>query len=152
MAASDLVLLPMVKAWVPIKNSNTVDDALLASLITACSNDFMRATKRPDLLYATYTETRIGDGSSRMTLRHWPIQAVSSLQIFTPPATAATAVNQSEDQIEPGYYWDEDLDPELCWTLYLTPSTVPSRFSDEGQVVINYSAGYVGPNDDVDTG
>lgn len=128
----DLTTLENVHAWLPIPVTTTVEDPLLSRLITATSMDFQRATMRPDLLQATYTETRQGDGGYRMILRHWPITEVSTLSI------AGVSVPASTDQIQPGYYFDTNLDPERCFELYLAQMT----FSDGAPVVVKFTAGY----------
>jgi hypothetical protein len=132
MAAGDLTTLTNVKQWAPIASTTTSDDALISRLITACSNDFTRATLRPDLLEADYAEVHNGDGASRMTLFHWPINSIESLTI------GGTAVPASSDKIQPGYYVDEDIDPERVYELYLIGQT----FTDGAAIAISYSAGY----------
>src|ERR1700744_850024 len=100
----DLTTLTAVKAWLPIPSGTTSEDALLSGLISSTSADFMRATNRVDLLAADYSETRPGDGASRMILRHWPINSIEALTI------SGATIPESSDQIQPGYYFDEDLD------------------------------------------
>jgi hypothetical protein len=39
-------------------STNNADDLTLARLLTAVSQDFQRATHRPDILQASYTESR----------------------------------------------------------------------------------------------
>lgn len=133
MAVNDLTTLVNVKMWLPIPTSQTSEDLTLARLITATSEDFMRATKRPDLLTASYSEVREGDGSARMILRHWPITAVTTLSV------AGVAIAASANKIAPGWYFDADLDPELLWELYLAGYT----FADGATIQIGYTAGYV---------
>jgi hypothetical protein len=129
---SDLTTLADVKAWIGGFGANTVDDAKLSALISACSADFERATKRPDLLTTSYTEVHQGDGASRITLFHWPITAVSALTI------GGATVTASSDKILPGYYFDLDIDPERAFNLYL----IGQSFTDGAPVKIQYSAGY----------
>ncbi|MHB8303353.1 MAG: hypothetical protein ACYDC6_11030 [Acidobacteriaceae bacterium] len=129
---ADLTTLANVHAWLPIPVTTTSEDPLLTRLITATSMDFQRATARPDLMTSTYTETRQGDGAYRMILRHWPITAVSSLTI------GGVAIPPSTNQIAPGYYFDENLDPERCFELYLAQM----HFTDGAPVVVNFAAGY----------
>lgn len=137
---SDLTTLANVKQWAPIASTTTSDDTLISRLITACSNDFQRATLRPDLLEADYTEVQNGDGSSRMTLFHWPINEITTLTI------GGTAVAASPDKIQPGYYVDEDIDPERVYQLYL----IGQCFTDGAAVSIQYSAGYETTPDDIE--
>ena len=135
MAAQDLSTLANLKNWLPISSSTTSDDATLSRLLTASSMDFMRATKRPDLLQATYTEVHQGDGSTRMITFHWPIIVITSL------AVAGLTISASSDKIANGFYVDEDIDPERIWNVYLNGSA----FTDGAAVAIVYEAGYVQP-------
>jgi hypothetical protein len=137
---SDLTTLANVKQWAPIASTTTSDDTLISRLITACSNDFTRATLRPDLLQDDYTEVHQGDGSTRMTLFHWPINAITTLTI------GGTAVSASPDKIQPGYYVDEDIDPERVYQLYL----IGQSFTDGAAVQIDYSAGYETAPEDIE--
>jgi uncharacterized phiE125 gp8 family phage protein len=132
MAAGDLTTLANLKLWAPITSTNTNDDAILSRLISAVSSDFTRATRRPDLLEDTYAEVHQGDGSSRMIAYHWPINSIASLTV------GGTAIAESADKIEPGYYLDEDIDPERVWNVYL----IGSVFTDGLAVALGYSAGY----------
>lgn len=129
---SDLTTLVNVKLWLPIPTTQTSEDDTLQRLITATSNDFMRATMRPDLLTADYTEVREGDGASRMILRHWPITAATALTV------GGVAIPASADKVAPGWYVDTDLDPERRWELYLAGFV----FADGQPVTVAYSAGY----------
>lgn len=131
-AETDLTTLALVKDWLPVSARNTSDDAQLSALISACSGDFLRATNRPDLLSATYSEVRQGDGGARMVLYHWPIGTVTSLKI-----DGATIAN-STDKIAAGWYVDEDIDPERVYNLYLNGYS----FTDGAAVQIGYMAGY----------
>jgi uncharacterized phiE125 gp8 family phage protein len=142
MAAQDLTTLANVKLWLPINTSNTNDDATIGRLITAVSQDFMRATNRPDLLQADYTEVHQGDGSTRMIVFHWPINAIASLTV------AGNALLASADKIAVGYYFDADIDPERIWNIYLNGYT----FVDGAAVALDYTAGYVQPGGTVETG
>ncbi len=142
MADQDLTIIENVKTWLPISTANNTDDASITRLITAVSMDFMRATKRPDLLLADYTEVHQGDGSTRMTVFHWPIAAVEQLSI------AGVTIPASADKIAAGWYVDQDIDPERSWQIYLNGYT----FTDSAAVQVNYSAGYVQPGMDPTTG
>jgi hypothetical protein len=142
MASADLTTLATLKEWLPVNSTNTNDDATLTRLLTAVSMDFARATKRPDLLLAEYTEVRQGDGAYRMITYHWPIVAVATLTV------GGIAITESEDKIQNGYYFDQDIDPERIWNLYLNGYV----FTDGAPVVLGYSAGYVQPGETVGTG
>jgi hypothetical protein len=142
MAANDLTTLATLKQWLPINSSTVTDDPTIERLITATSQDFMRATNRPDLLLADYTEVRQGDGGHRLVLYHLPIVAVTTLKIAT------VTIPVSADKIEAGYFFDADIDPERVFNLYL----IGSVFTDLAAVQIAYSAGYVQPGETVETG
>src|ERR1700679_2456733 len=113
MAAQDLTTLPTLKLWLPITSNNTNDDTSISRLITATSMDFQRAIKRPDLLQAEYTEVHQGDGARRMIAFHWPITAIESLDV------GGVTISESADKIEPGWYIDQDIDPERIFEIYL---------------------------------
>ena len=129
---TDLTTLAAVKLWLSIPTATTSADDTLSSLISACSGDFLRATQRPDLLTATYTEVRQGDGSNRMILYHWPVSAISTLTV------AGLSITESSDKIAAGWYLDEDIDPERVFNVYLNAYT----FTDGAMVAIEYTTGY----------
>jgi hypothetical protein len=135
MAAQDLTQLATLKQWLPIASGTTSDDSTLSRLITAVSVDFARATRRPDILQANYTEVHQGDGSSRMIVFHWPIISIATL------AVAGAAIAPSSDKIQNGYYLDQDIDPERNWNVYLNGYV----FADAAPVALTYVAGYVQP-------
>jgi hypothetical protein len=135
MAVQDLTSLENVKAWLPINSTTTSDDTTIARMITATSMDFMRATKRPDLLLNDYTEARRGDGANRMIAYHWPIVSVMTLTV------GASEIPESVDKIAPGWYIDSDIDSERIWNIYLNSYC----FTDGAPVGLVYSAGYVQP-------
>jgi len=86
-------------------------------------------------LKADYTEVRQGDGARRLITYHWPIVAVTSLKVAAAPITA------SADKVANGFYFDEDIDPERIWNLYLNGFC----FTDGAPVQIAYTAGYLQP-------
>ena len=133
MAANDLTNLAALKLWdASIASSNA--DGILSALITATSEDFLRAIERLDLLSANYTEQRIGDGSVRLMVRHWPITAVSTVTV-------------SGTAIPSGYVFvDSSLDPEKNFIAYLTGSYA---YTDGAPVSITYTAGSVAPPTDI---
>jgi hypothetical protein len=131
-----------LKLWLPVSSSITTDDATLSRLITATSQDFMRATLRPDLLQTTYTEVHKGDGGSRMIAFHWPIVAITSLTVD------GASIAASGDKIAAGYYIDSDIDPERRILVYLNGFC----FTDGAAVALGYKAGYVQPGASPATG
>jgi hypothetical protein len=140
MALGDLTTLANVKEWLPIPATTTTEDDTLTRLITATSSDFVRATKRPDLLSQSYAEVHQGDGGTRMIAFHWPITAIASLSV------AGAAVPESADKIQPGWYIDEDIDPERVWNVYLNNYV----FSDGAPIALNYTAGYATVPSDIE--
>lgn len=140
MAATDLTTLADLKPWIPIPLTTTSEDATLSRLITATSDDFMRATKRPDLLSQAYTEVHQGDGGTRMIAFHWPIASIAALQV------GGVTIAASPDKIQPGYYVDEDIDPERVWNIYL----IGSVFTDGAAIALDYTAGYAAPPLDIE--
>jgi hypothetical protein len=129
---TDLTTLAAVKAWLPVKTEITTGDDVITSLIKACSADFLRATKRPDLLAADYTEVHQGDGAARMAVYHWPINTITTLTV------GGVSIPASTDKIVPGYFIDLDIDPERAFNLYL----IGQVFTDAAPVKIVYNAGY----------
>jgi hypothetical protein len=142
MAVQDLTTLATLKQWLPISSTNNNDDTTLSRLLTAVSMDFARATRRPDLLLASYTEVHQGDGASRLIAFHWPIAVITSLTV------GGLAITASADKIANGYYFDQDIDPERIWNVYLNGYA----FTDAAPIVLTYSAGYVQPGETVATG
>jgi hypothetical protein len=142
MAAQDLTTIATLKLWLPITSTNTNDDASISRLITAVSQDFQRATGRPDLLMADHTEVHQGDGSSRMIAYHWPVISIATLTV------GGSAIAASSDKIGNGWYIDEDIDPERIWNVYLNGYT----FVDGLAVALDYTAGYVQPGQTVESG
>jgi hypothetical protein len=129
---ADLTTLAKVKSFMTI--TTTGPDAVLSSLITACSDDFVRAIERTDFIGATYTEVRQGDGGNRMPLHHWPIASVASVTV------AGVTVSPSANQIADGWYINADLDPERRNQLWTAGAAV---FTDNAPVVVTYDAGYL---------
>jgi hypothetical protein len=127
----DLTTLAAVYDWLT-QGSNPTSDALLATLITATSADFLREIDRVDFMQADYTEVREGDGGDALTMRHWPIQGVTTLTV------AGTAVVESAGPGAVGFYVEDDLDPERRNMLYLVGST----YTDAKPVIVEYTAGY----------
>lgn len=133
MSAIDLTTATAVYNWLGVGTSPpALMAAIVPDLITSCSADFLRELGRTDFYPATtYTEVRDGDGDVRMTMRHKPINAITSVTI------AGVAIPASPDKIQAGYYIDSDIDPELVDQLW-----VNGGITDGAAVVVVYSAGY----------
>ena len=136
----DLATLNAVKTLAGIKPEVKNADLVLQSLITSTSADFMRETQRVDLLSASYTEARVGDGSTRLVLRHWPITAVTSLNL------AGIAVPSFAETGSTGWLLDGSTDPERDFVLYVTGMV----FQDAAPVTVTYTAGYASVPADIE--
>lgn len=139
MADTDLCDVVALKDWMGVTAGQTTSDDKLAVLVTATSLDFLRAIERADFLEATYTEVREGDGGSRMQVRHWPITAITTVTV------SGISLAESPDQVQTGYYFDADLDPEKCNQLYVADGA----FTDGAPIAVAYTAGYAEPPADV---
>ena len=135
-----LTTLQSVKDWMSIPSTQTASDSKLTNLIEGISAEFVRAIEREDFSPAsTYTEVRQGDGSFHLLLRHWPINTVSQVVI------SGTSVAASPDQVQQGWFIDDNVDLERRWELYLAGLT----FIDGAMVSVVYNAGYATPPADV---
>ncbi len=134
MASGDLTTLANVKGWLSPPLTTTTDDALLTRLITAASQ-FIQTWLGRQIAPQSWSETRDGDGGTRLVFANAPVTAVASLTIdglAIPPAPNATT---------PGYVFSPTV-------LYLRgsiigPATDIYRFTRGVQnVAIQYTAGY----------
>ena len=91
MALPDLCTLADVKQWLGI--TDALSDALLTSLITRSSQG-IRTWLARDLTEATLTENYDGTGTSRLSLRAFPVTAVSSVIVngLVVPAASSPVV------------------------------------------------------------
>lgn len=62
-------------------DQTTYDDALLSVYITQISGAILSYIQRPSLFKTTYTELRDGVGNNSLTLRNFPVLAVSSVTV-----------------------------------------------------------------------
>lgn len=105
MAAGDLCTRDEAKAWLKIANADS--DALIDALITRCSAGITRWVSRP-LLTATYTAEKYnGSGTSRLTLKNYPVTAVAAVTVNGVTVPAASGPT------EYGFMFDQ-------YGLYLT--------------------------------
>lgn len=83
------ITLTEIRHWLDVKG--TADDALLEDLIVAASK-FIETWISRDLSSRSYTETYDGPGGRRLSLRAYPVTAVTSLTIdgATIPAAASS--------------------------------------------------------------
>lgn len=162
----DLCLLTDVKDWLNIAQTIPTSDDKLQRLITAVSRDFMTAIDRHDLTpRKAYTEVvtldrRNPEGFNNFDnallgptisspekpvsvagLRHWPIQAVTSVTIN---GTAIVASDGTAD----GFFYDADEEPESRNTLFLIGTA--TSFNRPTLAVVVYDAGYESVPEDIE--
>ncbi len=141
MAVSDLATLADVKTWLSGSSGiGTSDDALISRLITDVSGAITAYLGRPSLTPRPLSERFDGNGKSRLFLRHYPVQQVTSLVIDN-LAVAAAAPPAAGAPHARGYLlesWD-GLPPGRPQAL-----DVFHTFYRQGRqnVVVSYSAGY----------
>jgi hypothetical protein len=121
-AAGDLSTLANVKQWLNVTGS--VDDALLARLLTSVSN-FIQSWLNRTIAATVYTETLDGVGGQYLMLPNYPVTAVASLSIN------GTALAASASVSAPGYFFDD-------YGVHLRGYTFPRL---PGCVDITYTAG-----------
>ncbi len=102
-ATIDFVTLPQLKNWIEsIGASSSLDDDVLALLITAVSQDMLTRMSRTTILTADYQEWYDGTGSATLPVDNWPISAVNSLTVNGVP------LQPSSDHLQPGYIISRD--------------------------------------------
>lgn len=124
-AAGDLCTVADVQAFLSLGAGQ--DTALLQSLITSASA-FIDSYCNRNLVKADYTERRNGQGNSKIKLKEWPINSVTSVTIDDVAIPLSTKVSMD------GYVFDDK------W-VYLRGdcnSFTPGALN----VVIMYNAGY----------
>jgi hypothetical protein len=138
MAYDALTSLPSVKAWAQISGTN--DDATLSQLINAASAQIGELCDRNNLgnvydyteLYYDRTATRL---TARyyfdLTLRHYPVTAVTSVVMGTVPVNVLTLAQLQNYQA--GCYLLDDNEPRVLRFQGLVRSD---------PVTVTYSAGY----------
>jgi len=77
-----------------------VDDNLLAALITAASAFILDYLSR-DIVTAAYTEYRDGPGGHALSMKNYPVTAVSAVEIN------GVAIPVASDQVSFGYLFDD---------------------------------------------
>lgn len=127
MKAVDLTTLAEVKAWLQVGPGAfpSVDDALLARLITAASQYIVTWLGRP-IVRADYREIRDGAGGRRLGFAVTPAVAVLSLMVDDVPIPPATGASSS------GYAFTAS---ELFVRGYRLTRGM-------GNVVVDYTAGF----------
>ncbi|MDE1149714.1 MAG: phage head-tail connector protein [Azospirillaceae bacterium] len=93
---ADFTTLAAARLWANIKG--TADDALLSSLITSCSDAMLAYCNRDFFLSQDKTEIRDGTGSPQLTVRNYPLTAVSEVTVNGRPIPAGSVTT-------PGFYF-----------------------------------------------
>jgi len=75
----DLITLAEAKDWLDITDS--ARDALIATLVTAASDECLHILGRRSLLQATRTEALSGGGGPTLPVNGWPIRSLTSVTI-----------------------------------------------------------------------
>ena len=125
MAVGDLCTLDQVKAYLPAMQTVTTDDALLSGLITAISA-FMATYCSRIFQQQDYAEVYSGMNTRRLTLRQFPVTAVSSVVVSNMNIPA------SPDGVQTGYVWDE-YGIDLIGYIFQR---------GWGNIAVSYTAGY----------
>jgi hypothetical protein len=101
--AIDFVTLPQLKSWIESAGANpSPDDAVLALLITAVSQDMLTRMSRTTIFSADYQEWYDGTGSATQPVDQWPITAVNTLKVN------GVVIEPSSDHLQPGYIISRD--------------------------------------------
>ncbi len=87
---SDLVSLADLKAWLDI--AGTEDDLLLGQLITQISRAILNVLDRPSILPGSYTEMLDGGNDIILTLRQWPVNAISACSVNGVPIPPSPSI------------------------------------------------------------
>ena len=145
-----LVTIDQVKNYLYPAVSTTTDDGKIQSLIAGASQYIINFTRRGTDLYSSrnFSERYDGNNQDFLRTRHWPITAVSLLQVNNITVVA------TPDFIAPGYAVDGD--PEAGKILLITNNgnsaaginfywrNYGGLFFYKGRmnVLVNYTAGY----------
>jgi hypothetical protein len=142
MSPFDLTNLAALKAWLGLPSAPGPSDPTLSALVTAASRSIYAALSRPNLLPSSYAET-IDLETNRVTLRHWPVQQVTSVRcrgIAVPPDENADLEASIGYALEP----DDGVPPGRPQALDLFGRRYPSG---RQSLVVSYSAGYAVQNE-----
>jgi hypothetical protein len=91
--SQDLTTLDLVKGWLGVALSDTTRDTILASLITAASEQAILEMARSPILQP-YAESVNGTGGSSLPVNAFPIVSVTSVTIA--PETGAPSIPGSQ--------------------------------------------------------
>lgn len=133
MATGDLTTPDDVKAYLGLNADAVYDDAVIGSLVTACSQ-FVQTWMNRRILAAQYDETRNGNGKYFMMTQEFPVTEVLSVNI------GGRDIPKSNGLTEPGFFLNGRV-------IYLRHGMSFER--GIGNVTISYKAGYATCPDDL---
>lgn len=126
MATGDLTTAEDVKAFLGINADAVYDDAVIGSLVTACSK-YVQTWMNRQILSNVYNDMRNGNGKYFMLLQEFPVTEVLSVNI------SGRDIPKSNSLTEPGFFLNERV-------VYLRHGITFER--GIGNVAISYKAGY----------
>ncbi len=132
-----LTSLATVKAYLNVQTTN--DDAVITRLIQAVSSNLSAWLGRT-FTPTRYLEYRNGQGQTAMSVKNFPILAVSNVQTAAwGVIPVGTPVSPLNTQQQPGYYFDRS-------TIYLQGYNFETGVQN---VLLDYTAGTVASETDV---
>jgi hypothetical protein len=145
----DLATLASVKLYLGIATLDTSQDALLSSLITASSQEFLNEIGRPlDFAAADYVERFCAWTTCKVYPKHYPINSVASVTLDGVALPVWDPLNPGIT----GYVFDATEYPENKASILIRASCWPSstyyswrndwRWNWVQNVVLTYNAGY----------
>lgn len=126
MATGDLTTTDAVKAFLGINADAVHDDAVIGSLVTACSQ-YVQTWMNRRILTGQYDETRNGNGKHFMMVQEFPVTKVTAVNIN------GRDIAPSNGLTEPGYFFKDRV-------IFLRGGYTFDR--GIGNVSISYEAGY----------
>lgn len=126
MATGDLTTADDVKAFLGINADAVYDDAVIGSLVTACSQ-YVQTWLNRRILSDEYDEIRDGNGKHFMLVQEYPVAEILSVNI------GGRDIPKSNSVAEAGYFLNGRV-------IYLRHGFAFER--GIGNVAISYKAGY----------
>jgi hypothetical protein len=97
----DFTDLASCKGWLKIPSAVTTDDAILNALISQVTGEFLSFLSRDIFSTAYAAEKRSGTGQPRLTMKQFPVTAVSALSVNGEAVLAAPSV------VSAGFMFDD---------------------------------------------
>lgn len=124
----------VIKSWLQITGDS--DDAIL-DIIGGASEDKIATFLNRTLIEAAYSNELIdGTGTNKIVPKHFPITAVTTLEVYD-------GLDSNGDEIWDTWIQDEDYDrlviPRVASYIYLDGATFPKDFQN---IRLSYTAGY----------